>query len=100
MFFKYNSKLLIETISYGTQSQTHALWSEDGVLGVVEMYSRDQALQIGGYHGHCRRRCGTGRSGRLISRLTSDQSYSRTQAMRIFSWNDGFVASDSLRTSS
>lgn len=37
--FKYNSKLLIETISYGTQSQTHALWSRTVYLEWLEMYS-------------------------------------------------------------
>lgn len=39
MFFKYNSKLFIETISYGTQSQTHALWSRTVYLEWLEMYS-------------------------------------------------------------
>ena len=39
MFFKYNSKLLIETISYGTQSQTHALWSRTVYMEWLEMYS-------------------------------------------------------------
>lgn len=97
MFFNTIPNCLLKQYPWHTEPNSR-LVVKDGVLGVVGDVLRHEALH-GGYHGHVVVGVGQGDQGVYLA-AQSDQSYSRTQAMRIFSWNDGFVASDSLRTSS